>query len=104
MPVDLVILEEDFRLKAKACMVFPPKLFYITTRKVISYFQVHITNTVKHIDHICCCCSQFVDPVELNLIPDNEPILIVTFETNILHCSNLDICGCFKTFNFCHNC
>ncbi len=85
-------------------MAFPPELSDITTREVISHFQFQITNAVKHMDHVCCCCSRFVDPLELNLIPDNKPILMAAFETNILHYCDLDICGYSETFNFCHDC
>ena len=85
-------------------MAFLPKLSDTTIQKANSRFQVEISNAVKHIDHVCCCCSRFVDPVEFNLIPDNEPILIVAFKTNILHCCGQDIYDYFETFNFCHDC
>ncbi len=85
-------------------MAFPPELSDTTTREAISRFQVQITNAVKHIDHVCCCCGRFVDPVQLNLILDNEPILIAEFETNILHRCDLDFYGCSETFHFCHDC
>ncbi len=104
MFVDPVALEEDFRLRVEAYIAFPLELSDTTTREAISYFQVQITNAVKHMDHVCCCCSRFVDLVELNLIPDNEPILMAVFETNILYHCDLDICSCSETFNFCHDC
>lgn len=94
MPDDPVALEENFRLRAEECMSFPLELSDTSTREAISYFQVKITNAVKYTDHVCCCCSRFVDPIELNLIPNNEPILMAVFKTNILHCYDLDICGC----------
>lgn len=104
MPVNLVALEEDFHLRAEAYMAFPPELSNITTREAISRFQFKITNAVKYMDHVCYCCSEFVDPVELNLIFDNEPILMAVFESNILHRYNLDISGYSETFNFCYDC
>ncbi len=56
-------------------------------------------------DHVCCCCSQFVDPLELKSIPDNDAVLMAVFETHIFHYCNLDVCGCCSgSFNFCHNC
>lgn len=64
MPVDPVALEKDFRLRAEVCIAFPPELSITTTRKAIGCFQVKITNAVKQMDHICYCCSRFVDPVE----------------------------------------
>ncbi len=104
VPVDPIAFEENFRLRAEACMAFPPELSDTTTREAISCFQVQITYVVKHMNHVCCCCSRFVDPVEFNLFPDNEPILMAALEMNILHYCDLDICSCSETFNFCHDC
>lgn len=55
-------------------------------------------------DHVCYYCSRFVDLAELNLISDNELILMLAFESNILYHCDLDIYGCSKIFNFCHDC
>lgn len=63
-----------------------------------------MSNTVKDMDHVCCYCNRFVDPMKANLIPDNELILMTVFETNILYCYNLNICDCSETLNFCHDC
>ncbi len=104
IPINPVTLEEDFRLKAEACMAFSSELSDTITLEAISSFQVQITHAVKHIDHICYCCSWFVNPIELNLILNNEPILMATFETNILYRCDMDICNCSANFNFCHNC
>ncbi len=52
VPVDHIILEEDFRLRAEAYMAFLLELSDTTTREAISRFQVQITNVVKHMDHV----------------------------------------------------
>ena len=86
-------------------MTFPPEVNDLTTREAIGHFQVNIKNAIKHINHICCYCSRFVDPSKLKNIPDNNAVLIATFETYILYYYNLDVCGyCFRSFNFCHDC
>lgn len=100
MLVDLVALEEDSCFRAEACIAFPPELSDTIKREVISCFQVNIANAIKDMDYTCCCCSRFVNPVELNLIPDNDSIFMAAFETNTLHRCDLDICGCSETFNF----
>lgn len=102
--VDLIALEGDFHLRAEGCIVFPLELSDTTIQKAINCFQIQITNIVKHLDYICCCYSQFVDPVELNLIYDNELILMAIFEIHILYPCDLNIYSYSKTFNFCHNC
>ena len=105
VPVSPVVLEEDFRLKEDAHLIFPPKINGSMTRKAIGCLQVNIENTVKHMDHVCCYCSRFVDPLELESIPDNNAILMAIFETYILHCYNFDVYGyCSRSFNFCHDC
>ena len=56
-------------------------------------------------DHVCCYYSRFVDPLELESIPNNNAVLMAVFETYILYCYNLDIYGCCSgSFNFCHDC
>ncbi len=102
--IDPVALEEDFCLRGEVCIAFPLELSNTTTREAISHFQVQITNVVKYIDHIYYYCNRFVDPIELNLVSDNEPILMAVFETNILYWCNLDICSCSEIFNFYHDC
>ena len=59
--IDLFALEEDFCFSIGVYIVSLSKLFDITTQKAINCFQVQITNVVKYMDYICCCCSQFVD-------------------------------------------
>ncbi len=53
MSIDPITLKEDFRNRAEMCMAFFPKLSDTTTQEAISYFQVQITNTVKHMDLVC---------------------------------------------------
>ncbi len=103
--VSPIVLEEDFRLKEDAYLAFPPDVNDSTTREAIGRFQVNIENAVKYIDHVCCCFSQFVDPLKLKSIPDNDAVLMAAFETHILHCCDFDVCGfCSGSFNFCHDC
>ncbi len=52
-----VVLEEDFRLKEDVYLTFSPKINDSITREAIGRFQVNIENAVKHMDHVCCCCS-----------------------------------------------
>ncbi len=100
-----IVLEEDFCLKKDAYLAFSLEINNSTTKKAIRHFQVNIENVVKHIDHVCCCCSQFLDPLKLESIPDNNAVLMAVFETHILHFYNLDICGCCSgSSNFYHNC
>lgn len=105
VPINSVALEEDFCLREKAYMAFPPKVTDSTIRQAICHFQVNIDNAVKHMKHVCCYCSWFVDPSQLKIFPDNDAVIIAAFETNILRHYDLDICGCCAgTLNFCHNC
>ncbi len=55
--VSPVVLENDFRLREDAYLAFPPEVNDSTTREAIGRFQVNIKNVVKHMDHVCCCCS-----------------------------------------------
>ncbi len=55
--IDLVTLEKDFCFRVEASIAFSPKLIDTITQEAINHFQVQITNAVKHIDHICCCCG-----------------------------------------------
>ncbi len=71
VPIKPITLEKDLHFRAEACIAFSFELFNTTTGEAISRFQVQITNVIKYINHICYCCSRFVDPIELNLIPDN---------------------------------
>ncbi len=91
IPINLIILEEDFCLRENAYLTFPPEVNNFTIRKAIGRFQVNIENTVKHMDYICYYYSRFIDLLELKSIPDNDIVLIATFEINILHCCNFDI-------------
>lgn len=59
--ISLVILEEDFCLGKEVYLTFSPKVNDSITREAIGRFQVNIKNTIKYMDHICCCCSQFVN-------------------------------------------
>ncbi len=105
VPVGPVVLEEDFRLREDAYLTFPPEVNNSITREAIRRFQVNIENAVKHMDYVCCCCSRFVDPLELESIPDNNAVFMATFETYILHHCNFDVCGFYSgSFNFCHDC
>ncbi len=98
-------MEEDFRLREDAYLAFPPEVNDSTIREAIRYYQVNIENAGKHMDHVCCSYSQFVDPLELESIPDNEAVLMTVFETHILHRCDLDVSGCYSgSFNFCHDC
>ena len=103
VPINFIALEEDFDLGVEAYMTFLLDLSDITIQIVINCFQVQITNTVKYIDYVCYYYCQFVDLVELNLISDNKSILMTVLKTTILHYCNLNICGCSKIFNFCHD-
>ncbi len=87
-------MEEDFRLRKDADLTFPPEVHNSITKKAIGHFQVNIENAVKHIDHVYCCCSRFIDLLELESITDNNAVLMAVFETYILHRYNLDIYGC----------
>ncbi len=103
--VSLVVLEEDFCLKEDAYLTFPSEVNNSTTREAIGGFLVNIENAVKYMDHVYCYCSQFVDPLELESIPDNDVVLIAVFETYIFYCYQLDVCGCCtEYFNYYHNC
>ncbi len=103
--VSPVVLDEDFRLREDAYLLFPPEVNDSTTREAIRRFQVNIENAVKYIDYICCCCSRFVDPLKLESIPDNNAVLMAAFETYILHHCDLDVCSCCsRSFTFCHDC
>lgn len=82
-------------------MTFLPELSDNIIQKTISCFQVNISNIVNYINHICCYYSRFIDPVKLNLIPENKPISIIAFETNIFYYYDLDICVCSETFFKC---
>ncbi len=105
IPVSPVVLEEDFRLQEDTYLTFPPEVNDSTTKEAIERFQFNIKNAVKYIDHVYCCCSRFVDPLELESIPDNNAVLMAVFETYILYRYNLDVCGYyFGSFNFCHDC
>ena len=100
-----VILEGDFRLGKEAYLTFPPKVNDSITRETIERFSVNIENPVKHIDHVYCCFSWFVDPLQLKRIFDNNLVLMAVFETNILHCCEFHVCSCCsRSFNFCHDC
>lgn len=97
-------MEEDFCLREDAYLTFPSEVNDFTTREAIEYFQVNIENTVKHMDHICCYCSRFVDQLELKSISDNNEILMAVFQTNTLHYYDLDVCDCCSgSFNFSHD-
>lgn len=103
--VSFVILEEDFRLRKEVYLTFPPKVNDSTTREAIEHFQVNIKNAVRHIDYICCYCNQFVDILQLERIFDKDAVFMTIFETNILYCWNLHVCGCCsRSFNFCYDC
>ncbi len=103
--VSPVVLEEDFRLREDVYLAYPLEVNDSTTWEAIRRFQVNIKNAVKHMDHVCCCCRRFVDPLELESIPDNDAVLMAIFETHILHRCDLDVCGCCSGyFNFCYNC
>ncbi len=100
-----VVLKEDFRFREDAYLAFPPEVNDSTTREAIGRFQVNIENAIKHMNHVCCCCSRFVDPLELENIPDNDEVLMAAFKTHIVYHYDLDVCGCCSgSFNFCHNC
>ncbi len=100
-----VVLEEEFRFREDAYLVFFSEVNDSTTREAIGYFQVNIENAVKYMDHICCCCSRFVNLLELKSIPDNDVVWMAAFETYILHRCDLDVCGCCsRSIDFCHNC
>ncbi len=103
--IRLVVLEEDFRLREDAYLTFSPEVNNSIIREAIWRFQVNIENALKHMDHFCCCCSQFIDPLKLESIPNNNVILMVVFKTYILHCYYFDIYSyCSKSFNFCYDC
>ncbi len=103
--VSLFVLEEDFRLRKDIYLTFPLEVNNSITKEVIERFRVNIENIIKHMDHVYYCCSQFVHLLELESIPDNNAVLMATFETHIFHCYDLDICGCCSgSFNFCHDC
>ncbi len=105
VPISPVVLEEDFHLREDAYLTFPSEVKDSISREAIGRFQVNIKNAVKHMDHVYCCCSRFVDPLELESIPDNNVVLMAAFETNILHCCIFDVCDCCSgSFNFCHDC
>ena len=58
-----------------------------------------------YMDNIYCYYSWFVNLLQLESISDMNAVLMVAFETHILHCCNFDVCGCCSgSFNFCHNC
>ena len=96
-------LEKNFRFREKAYMAFPPEATDSTTREAFRRFQVDIDNVVKHMNHVCCCCSCFVDSFQLEIFLDSDAVILSTFKTNIICYSSLDICGCcFETFNFGH--
>ena len=98
-------MEKDFCPKKDAYLTFFYEINNSITTKTIGCFQVNIKNAVKYIDHICCCCSQFVDPLKLESIYDNNAILMAIFETDILHYCNFNICDCYSEFFiFCYNC
>ena len=98
-------MEEDFRLREDTYLTFPPKVNDLTIREAIRCFQVNIENTVKHIDYVCCYCSRFVNLSKLESILNNNAVLLAAFETYILHCCDLNVCGYYSgSFNFCHDC
>ena len=100
-----VILEEDFRLREDAYLTFFSKINDSTTREAIGRFEVNIKNAIKHTDYVYCCCSQFVDALQLESISDNDAVLIAAFKTNIFQRCDLDVYGCcFRSLNFCHDC
>lgn len=75
-----------------------------TIRKAIGQFQAHNNNAIKHLDHVCCCFSQFVDSTQLKYISNNNPVVIAAFDTDILYYHKLDFCGHHDgSFNFCYN-
>lgn len=103
--VNPIALVEDFRLRHDAIMKFPPEVNDSTTREAIRRFQAHTDNAIKHLNHVCYCCSSFVDPAQLKHISDNDPIVMAAFDTDILHCHDLDHCGRLSnSFKFCHDC
>ena len=57
VPVSPIVLEEHFYLKEDAYLAFSLEVNDSITRESIGRFQVNIENAVKHIDHVCCCCS-----------------------------------------------
>ena len=105
VPISSVVLEEDFCLREDTYLTFPLEVNNLITREAIGHFPVNIENVIKHMDHVYYCCSQFVDFSELKSISNNNAVLMTIFETYILYCYNLDVCGCCsESFNFCHNC
>lgn len=106
VPINPIVLEEDFRLREEAYLPFPLEVNDSTTKKAIRCFQVNIKNFIKHIDHIYYYCSRFVNLLQLESILDNNAVLMAAFETNILYHCNCDLCGCCfgLSFNFCHDC
>lgn len=59
--VSFVVLKEKFRFRKEVYLTFIFKINNFTIKKVIKRFQVNIENIIKHIEHIYCCRSWFVD-------------------------------------------
>ncbi len=103
--ISIIILKEDFRFRKDAYLTFLLKVNNSITRKAIGHFQVDIENAIKYMDHVYYYCSRFVDFSELESIPDNDTVLMIAFETYILHYYNHNVYSyCFKSLNFCHDC
>lgn len=105
MPVNPIALEKNFCLREKVYMAFPLVVTDSIIKQAICCFQVNIDNSVKHIKHVCCYYSQFVNLSQLEIFFDNDAVIMAAFKINILYCCNLDICGCCAgTLNFYYNC
>ncbi len=98
-------MKENFCLKKDAYLKFSPQVNDSIIREDIGHFQVNIENAAKHINHICYYYSQFVDPLELESISDNNAVLMAVFKTNKLYHYDLNVISCCSgSFNFYHDC
>ena len=99
------MLEENFRFRYKENMKFFLEVSDSTIYKAINQFQAYTNNVLKPMNYVYCCYSYFIDFAQFIQIPDKNSIVIVAFNTNILHYYNFDYYGRFdKSVNFCHNC
>lgn len=103
--VNLIVLEKDFHLRYEANVEFLPKVNDITIRKAIKQFQVNIDNAIKHLDHLYCCYSCFINLAQLKHISDQDPIVMAVFDIDILYHYDFNYyCHLSKSFDFCFKC
>lgn len=74
-------------------------------RKVVKQFQDHTADSIKHLNHICYCCSCFVNLLQLKYILERDPIILTIFNIDILYYNDLYCYGHnFELFDFYYDC